>query len=563
MRSRFAILVAIVLATAAIAQQQNEKQQPSQPPAQSQKKQPQPPPQKPAEPEAAAKTAQPAPPAPDLKPGDDKKEERYDMTEVAPVVTHHQITLDGKTLKYTATTGRLPIKRGDGKIEAEVFFVAYTLDGQDAAKRPVTFAFNGGPGSASIWLHMGALGPRRVALPANGFLPPAPYKIEDNPYTLLDKSDLVLVDAIGTGFSRGENTETSKKFWGVKGDIEGFSEFIRMYITRNERWSSPLFLLGESYGTTRAAGLSEYLQNRYGLYLNGMILVSSALNFQTIEFLPQNNDPYIQFLPSYAASAWYHKKLPADLQAKSLSDVVAAARTFAGNDYALALARGDQLPSADRTRIAGELSRFTGLPASDILLWKLRIKDVQFFTRLLRQEGKMLGRLDARFSGFRYEPGTDVKADQEEEYDPSSEAVNGPLGAAFNDYVRRELQFESDIPYELIADVQPWNFGDAVNGFPSTTEDLRKAMTRNPYLKLWVTCSYYDLATPFFGAENVVAAMNLEPAIRANLRFSYYESGHMLYIHKPSRVKFKADFEAFLRDAINQQPIHSATRGGQ
>jgi carboxypeptidase C (cathepsin A) len=320
--------------------------------------------------------------------------------------------------------------------------------------------------------------------------------------------------------------------------------------------------LGESYGTTRAAGLSDYLQSRHGLYLNGIILVSSALNFQAIQFVPQNNEPYIQFLPSYAASAWYHKKLPAELQSKSLGEVVAAARTFAANDYAPALGRGDQLSDADKTRLSGELSRFTGLPAADIRQWKLRVKDTQFFTHLLRAEGKMLGRLDARFSGYRYEPGADAASDQEQEYDPSSEAVNGPLGAAFNDYVRRELKFESDLPYELSADVEPWNYGDAANGFPNTAEDLRKAMTRNPYLKIWVTCSYYDLATPFFGAENVVAAMNLEPAIRANLRFSYYESGHMLYIHKPSRVKFKTDFEAFLKDAVNQQPVHATSRGG-
>ncbi len=526
----------------------------------------------------------------------DKKEENKFFEEPTPSVTAHSVALGGKTLKYHATAGYIILKEEEGKplikqpgqkppsetkpdakpeseptktkdglkAKAKIFFVAYTLDDTgDPATRPLTFAFNGGPGSSSVWLHMASVAPRRANLTDEGEAPPPPYQLADNESTWLDRTDLVFIDPVSTGYSRPVTKEDPQQYHGLKEDVASVGDFIRLYTSRNSRWLSPKLILGESYGTTRAAGLSEYLQNRYGLYLNGMILVSSALNFQTIEFLPQNNDPYIQFLPSYAASAWYHKKLPADLQSKSLTEVVAAARTFAGNDYALALARGDQLPAADKTRIAGELNRFTGLPASDILLWKLRIKDVQFFTGLLRQEGKMLGRLDARFSGFRYEPGTDVKGDQEEEYDPSSEAVTGPLGATFNDYVRRELQFESDIPYELIADVQPWNFGDAVNGFPSTTEDLRKAMTRNPYLKLWVTCSYYDLATPFFGAENVVAAMNLEPTIRANLRFSYYESGHMLYIHKPSRVKFKADFEAFLKDAINQQPIHNAVRGGQ
>ena len=281
MRSLLVLIIAAVFAVAAAAQQQNETQQPSQPQAQP-TTQPKPKKQKQAEPqkaekaeEPAAKPTQPAQTQPEAKPGDDKKEEHYDMTEVAPVVTHHQISVNGKTLKYSATAGRLPIKRGDGKIEAEMFFVAYTLDGQEVSKRPLTFAFNGGPGSASIWLHMGALGPRRVVLNPDGFLPPAPYRVEDNPYTLLDKSDLVLVDAIGTGFSRAETTEVAKKFWGVKGDINAFGEFIRMYITRYERWSSPLFLLGESYGTTRSAGIAGDLSQQ-GISFNGITLLSTC-----------------------------------------------------------------------------------------------------------------------------------------------------------------------------------------------------------------------------------------------------------------------------------------------
>src|SRR5580704_7136002 len=239
------------------------------------------------------------------------KEEHYDMTEAPPVVTHHQTTVDGKLLKYTAAAGRLPIKRGDGRIEAEMFYVAYTLDGQDAAKRPLTFAFNGGPGSASIWLHMGALGPRKVVLQPEGFLPPAPYRMEDNPYTLLDKTDLVLIDAIGTGFSRAADTEMLKKFWGVKGDIESFSEFIRLYITRNERWSSPLFLLGESYGTTRSAGVAGYLADR-GTSFNGITLLSMVLNFETLEDNKTNDQPYILLLPSFTMIAGYHHKLAPD-----------------------------------------------------------------------------------------------------------------------------------------------------------------------------------------------------------------------------------------------------------
>jgi carboxypeptidase C (cathepsin A) len=519
----------------------------------------------------------------------DTKSEAKVFEEPPLSVTAHSITVGGKILKYHATAGYIVLKEEEGKPlvkapgqkppseasaeaessktkdglkpKAKVFFVAYTLDDAgDPSTRPLTFAFNGGPGSSSVWLHMASVAPRRADLTDEGEAPPPPYRLTDNESTWLDLTDLVFIDPVSTGYSRPVAKEDANQYHGLKEDIASVGDFIRLYASRNTRWLSPKFILGESYGTTRAAGLSDYLQDRYGLYFNGIILVSSALNFQALQFSPQNNDPYVQFLPSYTASAWYHKKLPADLQAKSLAEVVAAARTFAANDYATALGRGDLLSAAEKTRLAGELSRLTGLPASDILLWQLRIKDTQFFTHLLRAEGKMLGRLDARFSGFRYEPGTDALGDQQQEYDPSSEAVNGPLGAAFNDYVRRELQFESDIPYELETDVEPWNFGDAVNGFPNTVENLRKAMTRNPYLKIWVTCSYYDLATPFFGAENVVASMNLNPAIRANLRFSYYESGHMLYIHKPSRVKFKADFEAFLKDATHQPPVHSAAR---
>src|SRR5580700_4277079 len=243
---------------------------------------------------------------------DKDKEEHFDMTDVPPVATHHQITVDGKLLKYTATAGRLPIKRADGKIEAEMFYIAYTLDSEEAAKRPLTFAFNGGPGSASIWLHMGALGPKRVVLQPDGFMPPAPYRMEDNPYTLLNKSDLVLIDAIGTGFSRAADQEMFKKFWGVKGDIESFSEFIRLYISRYDRWASPLFILGESYGTTRAAGIAGYLADR-GISFNGITLLSTAMDFQTLEWAKNNDEPYILLVPSFTMIAAYHHKLAPEL----------------------------------------------------------------------------------------------------------------------------------------------------------------------------------------------------------------------------------------------------------
>ena len=528
-----------------------------------------------------------APARADSGTNDASKADSKVFEETPPIVTSHTVTVGGKTLKYHATAGYIVLKEEEGKPlvkrsdqkpaeekekesdktkdglkpKAKVFFVAYTLDeAGEPSSRPLTFAFNGGPGSSSVWLHMGSVAPRRANLTDEGEALPPPYQLVDNESTWLDRTDIVFLDPVSTGYSRTVAKEDPRQFHGLKEDIASVGDFIRRYTSQNSRWLSPKFILGESYGTTRAAGLADYLQSRYGLYLNGIILVSSALNFQSLEFTPQNNQPYIDFLPSFAASAWYHKKLPDDLQTKSLTEVVQAARVFAGSDYELGLAQGDRLTAADLKRLGDQLSRFVGLPSAYVVQRKLRVKDTQFFTQLLRDESKMLGRLDARFSGPRYEPGTDLGADQEEEYDPSDEAVNGPMSATFNDYIRRELKFESDLPYELVADVGPWNFGDAGQGFPNTAEDLRKAMTRNPYLKVWVTCSYYDLATPFFGAENVVSAMNLPSTIRANLRFSYYESGHMLYIHKPSRVKFKADFEGFLGDAINQQPSRSAAR---
>jgi carboxypeptidase C (cathepsin A) len=523
----------------------------------------------------------------DSKPAEPEKKEPK-MEEDPPLsVTAHTVTVDGKVLRYHATAGYIILKEEEGKPmvknaegpppaageekagadkpkdglkpKAKVFFVAYTLDDvADPAKRPVTYCFNGGPGSASIWLHMGAVSPRRALLTDEGEAPPPPFQLVDNESTWLDRTDLVFIDPVSTGYSRPMPKESAQQFHGLKEDIASVGDFIRLYTSRNTRWLSPKFLLGESYGTTRAAGLSDYLQSRYGLYLNGIILVSSALNFQSIAFSPENATPYIGFLPSYATSAWYHKKLSPEMQAKSVAEVAQEARAFAGGEYTLALLRGDGVSEQDRNHAAAELSRLTGMPAGEFLLLRLRMPDSVFFKRLLFAEGRYLGRYDARFSGVSYTPG-DAQAD--DDYDPSFEAAGPPFIAAFNDYVRRELKFESDIPYESLTDVQPWNFGDAGNGFPNTSEDLRKAMTRNPYLKVWVTCSYFDLATPFFAAESTVASMNLDPAIRSNLRFTYYESGHMLYVHTPSRKKFKADFVSFLADATAQPVVHSAARG--
>jgi carboxypeptidase C (cathepsin A) len=494
-----------------------------------------------------------------------------------PVVTEHTITLSGgRVLKYKATAGYLTLRdttelKNDksrnkdkddsfdplkGKPKAQVFFVAYTLDpAPDPATRPVTFSFNGGPGSSSIWLHMGALGPRRAQLTDEGEAPPPPYKIVDNDSTWLDLTDLVFIDPVSTGYSRAAAGQGANQFHGYKEDVASVAEFIRLYVSHDARWSSPKFIVGESYGTTRAAALSDYLQENDGIYLNGIALVSSVLDFETISFDPGNNLPYTYFLPSYTAAAWYHKRLPPDLQAQPLADVLKSSEQFAANDYLLALAHGDAVPPDQHAKIADNLARFTGLPAAQLAQQNLRETDAQFFMDLLKDKNRSIGRFDARYTGIRYTPGTD-----DYDFDPSDEAVNGPFTSAFNDYVRRELKYESDLPYNTDADVDPWDFSNVENSYLDVAEDLRKAMSRHPYLKVWVCCGYYDLATPYFAAEHVVNQMHLDPEIRPNIALTYYDAGHMVYLRKVSREKFRKDFEAFLNGALHEPPVTNTER---
>lgn len=525
---------------------------------------------------------------------DRDKDKKDEEKEPPPSVTEHTLTVGGKTIKYRATAGYMVMRdwsekkrseESDGsdrrrqpapspakepekskdkdgkdkdepKQKAKVFYVAYTRTdvGNDPAKRPITYSFNGGPGSASVWLHLGALGPRRTELTERGEAPLAPYHLVDNEATWLDATDLVFIDPVSTGYSRSAPDEDPKQFHGFKEDLASVGDFIRLYTSRNTRWASPKFIIGESYGTTRAAGLSDYLQERYGFYVNGIILVSSVLDFSSIRFGPGNDRPYPLFLPSYTAAAWYHKKLPQDLQSKSLKDVLRESENFASNQYLLALHRGDQLDENQRKELAGNLAKFTGLPADAIAQQNFRIPARRFFFDLLKDKNRSIGRYDSRFSGIRYEPGT-----EESDFDPSYEAVLGPYSAMMNDYLRRELKFESDLPYEMIADVRPWNYANvAQNQYLDVAEDLRKAMSRNPYLKLWVCCGYYDMATPYYAAENVMHGMQLDPSIRDNLRLTFYEAGHMIYINHPSLLQFRKDAADFIQDALKPRVVPAA-----
>lgn len=553
MRLRIVLLLLVMLAGVSGSAQQPESSKtsskPSEPKTREKKKPEVPaapsPEQKPSEPPAPSETKPEA--AKELSERQGEKEERFDMSEVTPIVTHHQITVDGKLLRYTATAGRLPIKRGDGRIEAQMFFVAYTLDGQEANRRPVTFCFNGGPGSATVWLHMGAVGPKQVVLQPNGFMPAAPYRMIDNPQTLLDRSDLVFVDAIGTGFSRAANAETIKKFLGVKGDVEAFGEFIRLFITRYERWSSPLFILGESYGTTRAAGIAAYLA-KHGISFNGITLLSTAMDFATLEWAKNNDVPYFLLVPSFTMIAAYHKRLAPDLiqdLARTRQDV----EHWATTDYASALLKGDSLSPEERQKTIDAYARYTGLDKKLIDNANLRIDVGEFTHNLLLDQKLRVGRLDGRFTGPDPEGLLDTRF-----YDPTGSAIVPPYTSVFNNYVRTELGYKVDMPYKVFAyedaAFQKWDWGDAEKGFPNTAPGLRAALVQNPYLKVLVMEGYYDLATPYFAANYSIDHLDLPAEYRKNVSFATYESGHMVYIDGPSHTKMKKDLVEFMDRSI-------------
>jgi carboxypeptidase C (cathepsin A) len=466
--------------------------------------------------------------------------------------TPHAAHIRGKEIKYTATTGTLPIRADDGTVAARMFFIAYTKDGEDAHTRPVAFLYNGGPGSATVWLHMGSFGPRRVQMADDGFQPAPPYQLVDNDDSLLDATDLVFVDAISTGYSRVVAGVNPAQYHGQSGDLRAFGEFINEYLRSYSRWASPKYLIGESYGTIRSAGLSQELQSRHGIELNGIVLVSALLTYQTISTSPQNDVALISYFPTYTASAWYHKKLPPDL-AGDLKKALDESRTFADGEYASALLKGNSLPAAERHAVAQKIARLTGLTTDYVERTNLRVEPGRFRKELLRDKRLAIGRLDARFTT------TDLDAaGEQEEFDPSNTALQGAWTAMFMDYVRNDLKWESDLHYDSSGNVRPWIYDQ--NRYMDMTEPLRTTMAKNPFLKVMVAAGYYDMATPFHGIEMNMWHLAYDPSYTQRLEFEYYEGGHMMYIRPSAHKKLADDITKFIMSTEKASAKRSTTQ---
>jgi carboxypeptidase C (cathepsin A) len=462
------------------------------------------------------------------------------------VVTHHEIVVDGTALPYTVTTGRIVLRKeqqaGEAfeghKATAEVFVVAYTADGADPAGRPVTFAFNGGPGSASVWLHLGLLGPRRVLMGDAGALLPPPYGLADNEQTLLRDSDLVFIDPVSTGYSRAITGGKPGDFHGFGADIESVGEVIRLWTTRGDRWMSPKYLCGESYGTTRAAALARHLQESFGMYLNGLMLISSHLDAGASGFASGNDRAYANYLPTYAAIAHYHGK-HGD---RPLHEVLDEAEAYAERDYLWVLDRGARLTAAQRAGAVARIAGLTGLSADYVDRVNLRPEHIRFFTELLRDERRTAGRLDGRFTGWEADYGHERWTS-----DPSIDAITGPYAAALNHYVRSELEYHSDLPYEVLTSrVQPWSFREFEGAHLFVADKLAAAMRTNPHMRVHVACGYHDGATPYYAVEHTFAHLEIPPELAGNIEFRYFEAGHMMYVHEPSRLAQSEQLSTFV-----------------
>lgn len=461
-----------------------------------------------------------------------------------PIVTEHTLTINGKELIYFSTSGMMPYRNDKGEHEANFFYTAYTVGSAIGdPNRPLTFCFNGGPGSSSVWLHLGGLGPKRVVLEEEGWMPAPPYHLVDNEYAWLDKSDLVFIDPVGTGFSRATKEELIQKFHGVQGDIESVAEIIRLYLVKNGRWTSPLYLAGESYGTTRAAGLAGYLVEK-GVALNGILLISMIFNYLTHEFHSGNDLPAALFLPTYTATAWYHKRLPADLQEKTLQEVLREVEAWASTTYLQAMFKGDALQGDERAAIRRDLARYSGLTEDVVERSNLRIQIHRFCKELLRDEKRTVGRLDSRYVGI------DANAIGETpDYDASNSAIRPPFTSTINRYLRFDLGYENDDEYRILNGLK-WEWGSAREGYPNTSESMRSAFSKNEHMKIYVALGMYDLATPYYAAHYTLDHLGLDPSQRDRIVTGDYEVGHMVYVHMDGLRKMKADFDAFIEDTL-------------
>ncbi len=472
--------------------------------------------------------------------GDQQSEEHLPE----PIVRQHQVTVGGRVLSYTTTAGMLPVRDDKGTVEANLFFTAYTLDDvPDDRRRPLTFTFNGGPGSASVWLHLGGLAPKRVEMLDDGAMPRPPFSLVDNEFTWLPTTDMVFIDPVDTGYSRATSDDFAKKAKDVKGDIASVGEFIRLFLARSGRWTSPLFLAGESYGTYRSAGLAGYLIDK-GIAFNGIILISSILNMQTARFATRNDLPFALFMPTYAATAWYHGKVTSKRGGRDIRAFLDEVEAWVESDYVPALSAGDRLDPATREKILDGLERYTGLDRNWLDLANLRIQIQAFCKELLRTEGRTAGRLDSRFKGQ-----DKSGVSQYPDYDPSMSAIRPPFTSVINNYIRRELGYESDREYHILRGLD-WNWGDAVEGYADTSDAMQAAFARNPYMHLFIASGYYDLATPYYATLYTVNHMALDQAAHDRIRMEEYPVGHMVYLEQGALSKLERDVSAFVAKAI-------------
>ncbi len=473
--------------------------------------------------------------------------------EEAPSITRHVLEVGGDTLRYTAKTGEMIVPLRDEDDAGRIFYVAYEVEGGKAKDRPVTFAFNGGPGASSVWLHMGALGPVRVDLGAQGEPMHTPVGYVANPESWLRFSDLVFVDPVGTGYSRsgGKKKDADKPFWGVEQDVKHMASFIRLYMTRNQRWESPVFLVGESYGTTRAAALSLHLLRSEGIALNGLVLLSPVLDFSTLQS-GETNLPYALFLPSYAMTARFHGKGGKNAVGASQNDTprfLYEVEQFVEREYVPALFRGEAIGDDAYANLEKRIAALSGLPEALVRRQRCRIPPHVFFKNLLQEENLLIGRMDGTVTAVDPDPSSPYPL-----FDPSLEGLLPAFASAFNAYVRKELAYENDLPYEIlnpkVERQWDWSSGlDGRQGYVNTADDVREALSINPDMHVWLACGYYDMATPYYASMYTVRQMHLAPRLRNNVRLDVYSGGHMLYTHDKARASFSHDAAAFYQHA--------------